>query len=482
LTQAIIFAIRNFGDLDRRNFGLSRRLTCKGVAVVESGFFVLLFKQFVALLSVFCIVPSNVPNIATANLEPPASPTAQVSEYRSEAVAIARQEPFVARVVQTQIDGLLSDRGIGMRLARTADGVTEFLLGTPSALSRALDNGGLEALPAGLAIYGIRGVQGLEQNTVSLIDALEALSLANLQLLPGARDIPRVAEHAAPRDEFGALGQALLAAPAFFLRTLQGGPEALPAALNGLGQGLIRAAATDARAIVRAISAATQAALALVPGASVKSLKDVTVSVRESAKPGPLEYIVRLPIAVGVGESELARGGMRATTLMVTAVVTAVTDIAGAAFGSRRQSEEAAALVAERPLTLPEAIAKAPVTIRNGAVNAGRELQVGVRRAQAGFNETLRGQTNTEYLRTGELSNSSVAKVGDTPMLAGSDNNANVAKVDAVKPNRPRPVLGAIKAVTGTLKAVRNGIRTTLGLPPRKSPSQPSVEKELAAA
>jgi hypothetical protein len=80
------------------------------------------------------------------------------------------------------------------------------------------------------------------------------------------------------------------------------------------------------------------------------------------------------------------------------------------------------------------------------------------------------------------LSNSSVAKAGDTPVIAGSDNNADVAKVDAVKPNRPRPVLGTIKAVTGTLRAVRNGIRTALGLPPRKKPSQPSAEKELTPA
>jgi hypothetical protein len=447
------------------------------------GFFALLFKQFVALLSVFCIAPSNAPHIVAANLGASGTQTVQIAEHRAEASAIARQEPFVARVVQTQIDGVLGNSGIGMSLARSADGVTGLIFGTPSALRRAVDNGGVDALPAGLAVYGIGGVRGLEQNTVSLIDALEALSLANLRLLPGARDdIPR-AELAARSDEFGALGQALLAAPTFFLRTLQGGPEALPTALNGLGQGLVRATATDARAIVRAISSATQAALALVPGASVKSLKDVTVSVREPAKPGPLEYIVRLPIAVGVAGAELARGGMRATTVMVTAVVTAVTDIADAAFRPRRQAEEAAARALERPLTLPEAITKAPVTLRNGAVRAGEELRGGVRNAQTGFNDTLRGRTSTEeQARAGELNNTVVKAGTENSIIAGGDNNANAAKVDAVKPNRPRPVLGAIKAVTGTLKAVGNGIRTALGLPPRKSPSVPSAEKESTPA
>ena len=64
--------------------------------------------------------------------------------------------------------------------------------------------------------------------------------------------------------------------------------------LNGLGQGFVRAAATDARAIVRAVSSATQAALALVPGASVRSLKDVTISVREP---------------VGLAQSSTSSGG-----------------------------------------------------------------------------------------------------------------------------------------------------------------------------
>ena len=80
---------------------------------------------------------------------------------------------------------------------------------------------------------------------------------------------------------------------------------------------------------------------------------------------------------------------MRATTVMVTAVVTAVTDIAQAAFRPR-QAEEMAARAEERPLTLPEAIAKAPVTLRKGVTDAGRELQLGARNAQREFTETLR--------------------------------------------------------------------------------------------
>ena len=35
---------------------------------------------------------------------------------------------------------------------------------------------------------------------------------------------------------------------------------------------------------------------------------------------------------------------------------------------------------------------------------------------------------------------------------------------------RPRPVLGAVKTVTNTLKAVGNGVRDALGLPPRPDP------------
>ena len=454
---------------------------------IGGGFFASLFQQFVALLSVFCIAPSNAPNIAAADLGPPGSPTVQVAEYiTADPSAAIRQQPYVARVVQTQIDGFLGDQGIGLALARNADTVTGLVFGTPFALRRALDGGGVEALRAGLAQYGIRGVQNLEENTVSLIDAMEALALANLRLLPGARPADEAAKLAAIRqDEFGAIGRALLEAPTFILRTLQGGPEAIPAVINGLGQGFVRAAAIDARAIVRAVSSATQAALALVPGASVKSLKDVTVSVREPARPGPVEYIVRLPIAVGVAGAELVRGGMRATTVMVTAVVTAVTDIAEAAFRPR-QAEEMEARALERPLTLPEAIAKAPVTLRNGVVGAGRELQLGGRNAQREFTETLRGRNNNEeQARAGDLTNTVVKAGGENAIITAGDNNVDAAKVDAVKPNRPRPVLGAIKAVTGTLKAVRNGIRTALGLPPRKGNApQPekAAEKEAVPA
>ena len=75
---------------------------------MELGFFASLFQQFVALLSVFCIAPSNAPNIAAADLGPPGSPTVQVAEYISADPSVAvRQQPFIARVVQTQVDGLL---------------------------------------------------------------------------------------------------------------------------------------------------------------------------------------------------------------------------------------------------------------------------------------------------------------------------------------------------------------------------------------
>lgn len=385
-------------------------------------------------------------------------------------------------MVQTQIDGLLGNRGIGLALARTADGINRTILETPDALRRALDNGGVEALPAGLALQGISGVQGLERNTISLIDALEALALANLQLLPGAVS-PEAERVALREDEFGAIGRALLAMPEFLLRTLQRGPEAVPTALNGLGQGLVRAAATDARAIVRAVSSATQAALALVPGARVESLEKVTVSVRESTTPGPFEYIVRLPIAVGVAGSELARGGMGATVVMVTAVVTAVTDIANAAFRPR-QAEEVAELREERPLTLPEAIAKAPVTLRNGAVLAGRELQTGAERARIGFNETLRGRGEVaERTVAGDLDNTVAKAGGDNTVIQVADDTTGPAKVDAVKPNRPRPVLGAIKTVAGALKSARDGLRNALGLPPRKGNApQADPQKEAVPA
>lgn len=450
---------------------------------IQFGFFVPLFKQLVALLSAFCIAPTpNVAEFATASLGPPGSPTVQVAQYAGADPATSlRQEPLIARVVQTQIDGLLSDRGIGMALARTADGVTKSILDTPTALARALDFGGVEALPAALALHGIEGVRTLENNTISLISALEALAIANLQLLPGAIDPREAAALVAREDEFGAIGRALLAAPTFLLQSLQRGPEGLPIALNGLGQGFVRAAATDARAIVRAVSSAAQTALALVPGASVRNLADVTVTVREPATPGPTEYIVRLPIAVGVAGSELAKGGMNATVVMVTAVVTAVTDIANAAFRPRQSEEveQAAQIVREeRPLTLPEAIAKAPVTLRNGAVAAGVELRTGANRARVGFDETLRGRTNEEYLsRAGDLDNAAVLAGGT--VINGSDDNAMQAKVDAVKPNRPGPVLGAIKTMTGTLKAVRDGLRTALGLPPRKR-NVPQAEKQDA--
>ncbi|RDH77842.1 hypothetical protein DVS77_13355 [Mycolicibacterium moriokaense] len=441
---------------------------------VSGGFFTLLFQQFVALLSVFCIAPTqSAPEYFAANLGPPGAEAA--SAY---VAAPAQSEPLMARVVQVQIDGLLGRGGVGEALARTADGVTNSILKTPETLRVYLDNGGVAALPGGLANAATQGVQNLESNTYRLIDAIEALALANLQLLPGGTDMAEIAPTLAARDEsFGALGRALLAAPTLVLGALQRGPEALPAALNSVGQSLIRGAATDARAVVRAVSSATQAVLALVPGAQLPRFDQVTVAtvaepVRRS---GPVELIVRFPIAVGVAASDLARSGMTATTIMVTAVVTAVTDIADAARGQSSPSEELTALAAERPLTVPEAIAKAPVTIRTGAVKAGRELQGGVERARADFNETLQGpQLERSRIVTGDLGNTVVART--------ADDNTAPAKELAVKPNRPRPVLGAIKTVTGTLKAVRDGLRTALGLPPRKPRGEPAPEKVSEAA
>lgn len=47
--------------------------------MTQAGFFELLFKQIVALLSAFCIVPSNGPATVAANFGPPGSPSRKSS-------------------------------------------------------------------------------------------------------------------------------------------------------------------------------------------------------------------------------------------------------------------------------------------------------------------------------------------------------------------------------------------------------------------
>jgi hypothetical protein len=431
-------------------------------------FFGALFQQFVALLSVFCIAPT--PTYSVYSVAPPGIEVAAARDVG--APADLRQQPLIIRAFQTQVDGLLGDGGIGDELSRGADRVLNDFLRVPNALGNALDNGGVSALPGGIARAGIATVGDLGDGTNNVIDAVAELLIKNLQLLPGTRaaayDATTYAK--APSQDFGAVGRALLAAPTYILGQLQrGGPGALPGALNELSQQLVVATATDAKALVTALSSATQAVLALVPGAQLNRAQ-FTVAARDdsSSSGGPLQVVVRIPIAAGVAASDLATAGARATVIVVTAVVTAVTDIANAARPRQRNDEVMAAFVAEpRQLTVPEAIAQAPRTIGQGVVRAGGVLQQGAVDARTDFVKTVRGrQTEVEQR---QVAGDNLLVAGDNSTITNSKdgNSAGVEKL-ATKPNKPRPVLGAIKTVTGTLKAVRDGLRTALGLPTKK--------------
>ncbi|MGH3677385.1 MAG: hypothetical protein ACRDU5_16930 [Mycobacterium sp.] len=344
------------------------------------GFFTQLFEQFIALLSAFCIVPAPAPDRFEAF---DAGTAGVVAEVAAPAIAEPR-EPLVVRVIQTQITGAIS---IGEALARSADDVTFSVLAVPRTLARALDVGGVEALPGGAATAAGGMVSALENGSTRLIEALSEAILAQLGLLGG--DV-------GPAPKFAA---------------------AVEPAPGPIGTGSV-------------------------------------------------ELVVRLPLAVGVAGAGLLGTAAQATLIVTGAVVTAITDIAEAAIPAPPRPDETERVAAlERPrLTLPQAIARAPVTISDGLTRAGGVVEEGIQTAQRDFERTLTGRSpEREVVRASGAGDNEVLA---TPVIAGDD-TTTAARAEVTRPNRPRPVLGAVKPVTDTLKAVRDGVRTALGLPPR---------------
>ena len=169
---------------------------------IGGGFFASLFQQFSrALLWVFCVRAVKRPEYSRRPIcgRDPERRLFKSREYiTADTSAAIRQQPYARGWFKPRNRRL--PRRSGHRAGASQERRHSHRIGIRSAwaLRRALDGGGVEALPAGLAQYGaIRGVQNLEENTVSLIDAMEALALANLRLLPGARPADEAAKLAA---------------------------------------------------------------------------------------------------------------------------------------------------------------------------------------------------------------------------------------------------------------------------------------------
>jgi hypothetical protein len=245
----------------------------------------------------------------------------------------------------------------------------------------------------------------------------------------------------------------------------RGGVAALPGGVADAANGLIDATDFASTELIGAVRQAILDQLALFGGGVVDPRVAVTAPI--PARPGPLELVVRLPLAVGIAGVDLVGAVARATLTVTRAVVTAVTDIVQAAIPVRPPTETerlTAAVEEPRPrLTLPQAIARAPVTISRGFTEAGGQLEEGVQRARTDFRNTLRGPAQERALVTASGGSGTEVR---TALTAGDDTTDAGAEV--TRPTRPRPVLGAVKAVTDTLTGVRDGLRTALGLPSRK--------------
>ncbi len=475
--------------------------------VRRSGFFVSLFTQLLALVSAFGITinPTTPFDRATALGPPGVSAAAPVGE-----------ESLPVRIIQTQLNAV---GGIGAGLAVTGDAAIELIFGSQSrgnagiaqTLVRALDRDGLAGLPggaaavAGTAVRFVEGGTNFWINTASLI-LLSELGLNGLdpraELLavdPGFD--PALAELPLPerfvrvqvggvqgigRALLGAttgVGEALLAIPDVIDATLErGGPGALPAGLAAAAAQVVRAAQTGATRVVTSVADMARAELSLIPGADVNDPKFAVAAIAAepapAGEPGSLELVVRVPLAVGVAGSRLVLTVLDATTVVTGSFVQATSDIVrsvtGASLpGGGGPATEAARVVEEPRLTLSEALAKAPVTIRRGFDDAGVVVREGTRRAAEDFNNTLRGRSSEAM---------QLARTGDETAASLGDDASGVANPEAVRPNKPRPVLNAVKTVTGAVKSVRNGIRSALGLPARNAKSDPPKAEASSTA
>jgi hypothetical protein len=242
-----------------------------------------------------------------------------------------------------------------------------------------------------------------------------------------------------------------------------GGVAALPAGLATAAGDIASAVEISSETLINALSEAIRANLALLGGGVFTPAPAVDVRDPAPALPGPVELVVRLPLAVGVAGTDLVVAVAEATTIVTGAVVQAIADIAEAAMPAPPPAPETETALREERLTLSQAIRRAPVTIRNGFTEAGGVLEEGVQRAATDFRTTLVGRPPAERALVSTGGN----EVLGTPAIVADDTSAATAEV-GVRPNRPRPVLGAVKTVTGTLNAVRDGVRTALGLPQRR--------------
>jgi hypothetical protein len=448
------------------------------------GFFVTLFTQLLALLSAIGITihPTlpNQPRAEVFNNNPPAI-VSQIADPN-----ISASEPLVVRIIQTQLDNL---GGIGQGLAGTADLITNTILALPQTLADALDRNGAAGLPGGAADVLGGLVNVVQQGTNGWINLLSAILLKELNLIGGAQPTPYLAAAASIQPQLqqlpfperfirvqvdglqgigqalgsavSGIGDALSSASGIIGAALsRGGPSALPAGLAAATGRILQATQQGITGIVSSVADLARGELSLIPGAEVNTPRVAAAEVQPPPTGGSnvIELVVRFPLAVAVAGSDLIVTGFTAVTLVTGGFVQAASDILRSITNAPLPGGTTKAAAEERPLTLPQALAKAPATISNGFVQAGGAVQAGVTRARTDFTNTLQGRTNERAL-TGD--NVAIAGKVDDPTIVAGDNGP-ATKPDAVRTNRPRPIAGVVKAIAGT-------IRAALGLPDRKA-------------
>lgn len=383
--------------------------------MIASGFFTQLFQQFVSLLSAFCILPGGVP-----------SDVKSFSTGDGEVTAVAaardpvpeRGDQLLVRIVETQVRGALK---IGEAAAVTADRATFVVLEVPRVLTRALDRNGLAGLPGGGADVAAGFVGLAETTAVSLVRLLASLTEDQLDLLAGPRysepyltaaasDYDYGVERAEPvsylervirtqidgvtdvaQTTLGAartIGASIMAAPTTIAEyTAKAGWAGLPAGIAAAAREVVYAATDGSIAVIRSVARFARAELALVPGNSIKRGEAEAAKLVEPTPTrfiGPVETLVRIPLAVGVAAADLATAAMRATTAVTGAATRAVVDVVTAARDPKAG------------VTVAEALARVPETLKNGVDQAGEHLRSGVEQAREDFRQTLRPRRPVE--------------------------------------------------------------------------------------
>lgn len=376
-------------------------------------FFSQLFQQFVSVISAFCIAPVQSPPAMYVVDDPPPQATAAIAEPVGK-----RPGTAISQVIETQIRGALQ---MGAFVALTADRATYAALETPTVLARSLDRNGLAGLPGGGADLAAGYVTIAEWTATDLVRLLERITLANLDLLSGGVNEAPVDAYALAGGEFGddglpkgslleriiqtnirgitavsestmkavtSIGAAVLAAPSTVAAYVEkNGIAALPAAFAAATREIVVVAADSTIGVIQSVADFARAKLALVPGSragggEVKALA-VEVPVRGM---GPVERIVRIPLAVGVAAAELARTAMRATVTVTGAAAEAAVSVIRSVVDPKSET------------TLPQALANVPATLHKGVVTAREEAAYGVEKAREEFRAVLRGRNAAEEM------------------------------------------------------------------------------------